>query len=143
MTTTSFKNKALAHIRAQECIGCAKCLDACPFDAILGASQYLHTVLTEACVGCGLCIAPCPVDCIEMYPVSNILCKPEEAKRRVIARKKRLRSLKDNEPTNHTLSKLNFLTQTNLSEKASYVEASASRVRMKRMSKYKQEIEKI
>lgn len=48
------------------CIGCAHCLDACPVDAILGAHQYMHTVIADECTGCELCIAPCPVDCISM-----------------------------------------------------------------------------
>jgi electron transport complex protein RnfB len=48
------------------CIGCALCLKACPVDAILGASRYLHTVIADECTGCELCIPSCPVDCIEM-----------------------------------------------------------------------------
>lgn len=56
----------LAIINEAECIGCAKCLPACPVDAIIGAPKFLHTVLTEECIGCGLCLAPCPVDCIKM-----------------------------------------------------------------------------
>jgi Na+-translocating ferredoxin:NAD+ oxidoreductase subunit B len=56
----------LAVIRESECVGCAKCLPACPVDAIIGASGFLHSVLTEECIGCGLCVEPCPMDCIEM-----------------------------------------------------------------------------
>lgn len=48
------------------CIGCAKCIDACPVDAIVGAHRLMHTVLPPLCTGCELCVAPCPVDCIEM-----------------------------------------------------------------------------
>ncbi len=59
-----------ARIKAVECIGCAKCLDACPVDAILGASRQLHVVIEEDCTGCGLCLPPCPVDCIELIPVT-------------------------------------------------------------------------
>ncbi len=58
----------LAHIDAQTCIGCAKCLPPCQVDAIIGARQQLHTVVTELCTGCELCIAPCPVDCITLVP---------------------------------------------------------------------------
>lgn len=57
-----------ARIDEERCIGCAKCLDACPVDAIVGAAQQLHAVLEEACTGCGLCLPPCPVDCIELLP---------------------------------------------------------------------------
>lgn len=56
----------LARIRDDECIGCTKCLDACPVDAIIGAAHQLHTVLAAACTGCGLCLPPCPVDCIDL-----------------------------------------------------------------------------
>ena len=48
------------------CIGCTKCIAACPFDAILGAAKQMHTVLAALCTGCELCVAPCPVDCIAM-----------------------------------------------------------------------------
>lgn len=51
------------------CIGCTKCIQACPVDAIVGASRCMHTVVPELCTGCGLCVAPCPVDCIQMQTV--------------------------------------------------------------------------
>ena len=56
----------VAFIDEQECIGCAKCLKACPVDAIIGAPKQMHTVIAEICTGCELCIEPCPVDCIHM-----------------------------------------------------------------------------
>jgi electron transport complex protein RnfB len=52
------------------CIGCAKCLPACPTDAIVGARRQLHTVIAAECTGCELCIPPCPVDCIAMVDVA-------------------------------------------------------------------------
>lgn len=57
-----------ALIDAAACIGCARCLPACPVDAILGARQFMHTVLSAECNGCELCLAACPVDCIVMQP---------------------------------------------------------------------------
>lgn len=59
----------VAFIREAECIGCTKCIQACPVDAILGASRLMHTVIIDECTGCDLCVAPCPVDCIEMHPL--------------------------------------------------------------------------
>ncbi|TAN05457.1 MAG: RnfABCDGE type electron transport complex subunit B [Rhodanobacteraceae bacterium] len=53
------------------CIGCTKCIQACPVDAIVGANKLMHTVVADLCTGCELCIAPCPVDCIAMVPASD------------------------------------------------------------------------
>lgn len=58
----------VAWIDESACIGCTKCIQACPVDAIVGASRYMHTVIAAHCTGCELCIPPCPVDCIEMRP---------------------------------------------------------------------------
>lgn len=61
--------KKVAYIREDECIGCTKCIQACPVDAILGAARHMHTVIASECTGCDLCVEPCPVDCIDMVPV--------------------------------------------------------------------------
>ncbi|MQA55339.1 electron transport complex subunit RsxB [Pseudomonas piscis] len=60
----------VAYIREAECIGCTKCIQACPVDAIVGAAKLMHTVLVDECTGCDLCVAPCPVDCIDMLPLA-------------------------------------------------------------------------
>lgn len=60
----------IARIVEKDCIGCALCIDACPVDAIAGASKYLHAVIRERCTGCELCVPACPVDCIELVPRS-------------------------------------------------------------------------
>jgi Na+-translocating ferredoxin:NAD+ oxidoreductase subunit B len=62
--------KRVAYIREDECIGCTKCIQACPVDAIVGASKLMHTVIVDECTGCDLCVDPCPVDCIDMLPVT-------------------------------------------------------------------------
>ncbi|AWK14331.1 electron transport complex subunit RsxB [Candidatus Fukatsuia symbiotica] len=61
--------RKVAFIDESNCIGCTKCIQACPVDAIVGATRAMHTVLTDFCTGCDLCVAPCPTDCIEMRPV--------------------------------------------------------------------------
>ena len=58
----------VAVIIEADCIGCTKCIQACPVDAIVGASKLMHTVIAPLCTGCELCVAPCPVDCIVMQP---------------------------------------------------------------------------
>ena len=60
--------KQVAWIDPNQCIGCVKCIPACPVDAIIGAKQQLHGVIPAYCTGCGLCLNPCPVDCIELVP---------------------------------------------------------------------------
>lgn len=65
------KAKTVAYIREDECIGCTKCIQACPVDAILGAAKLMHTVISDECTGCDLCVEPCPVDCIDMLPVGT------------------------------------------------------------------------
>ena len=65
--------KTVAYIREDECIGCTKCIQACPVDAILGAAKLMHTVITDECTGCDLCVEPCPVDCIDMLPVAETI----------------------------------------------------------------------
>ena len=61
---------AVAVIDEPACIGCYHCRNACPVDAIVGAHQFMHTVIASECTGCELCVAPCPVDCITMRPLS-------------------------------------------------------------------------
>ena len=63
--------KKVAYIREDECIGCTKCIVACPVDAIVGATRQMHTVIADECTGCDLCVAPCPVDCIDMIPAGD------------------------------------------------------------------------
>lgn len=63
--------KKVAYIREDECIGCTKCILACPVDAIVGATRQMHTVIADECTGCDLCVAPCPVDCIDMIPAED------------------------------------------------------------------------
>lgn len=61
---------AVAVVDEAACIGCFHCRDACPVDAIVGAHQFMHTVIASECTGCELCVAPCPVDCIMMSALS-------------------------------------------------------------------------
>lgn len=63
------KPDSVVIIREAECIGCTKCIQACPVDAIIGASKLMHTVISALCTGCNLCIPPCPVDCIDIVEI--------------------------------------------------------------------------
>lgn len=77
--------RRVALIREAECIGCTKCISACPEDAIKGALKQIHIVLNEHCTGCNLCLDPCPVDCIDMLslalpPLKKTVAAPTVAK---------------------------------------------------------------
>jgi electron transport complex protein RnfB len=61
----------LARIVEADCIGCTKCIQACPVDAIVGAAKWMHTVIADDCTGCELCVPACPVDCIVLLPMPD------------------------------------------------------------------------
>ncbi|MGR9099697.1 MAG: electron transport complex subunit RsxB [Gammaproteobacteria bacterium] len=82
------KPREVAFILEEQCIGCAKCLPACPVDAILGAPKFMHTVIAAECTGCELCIAPCPVDCIVMKPASEDKAEAGDRSRARLARRR-------------------------------------------------------
>jgi electron transport complex protein RnfB len=63
------KPRTLAVIVEADCIGCTKCIQACPVDAIVGAAKLMHSVIVDDCTGCELCVPACPVDCIELVPM--------------------------------------------------------------------------
>lgn len=91
------ETRKIAFIREAECIGCTKCIQACPVDAILGAAKKMHTVIADECTGCDLCVEPCPVDCIDMIPVTADPIEEEETA--ALAR------------ANHWRTRFNFRTQ--------------------------------
>ena len=63
------KSRTLARIVEADCIGCTKCIQTCPVDAIVGAAKLMHTVIADDCTGCELCVPVCPVDCIVLLPM--------------------------------------------------------------------------
>lgn len=63
------KPRMLARIVEADCIGCTKCIQACPVDAIVGSAKLMHTVIAGDCTGCELCVPACPVDCIVLEPM--------------------------------------------------------------------------
>jgi len=91
MTLTT-KKPGRAIIREAECIGCTKCIQACPVEAIVGSAKNMHTVLMRECTGCELCIPPCPVDCIDMEIVDHLPADANHFRKRYEARNERLQS---------------------------------------------------
>ena len=92
------KRDAVALIDEARCIGCTRCIDACPVDAVVGAQSVMHTVVEPWCIGCGLCPPACPVDCIAMVPPRGRWSAPlkqaagERGRRRQARRKGQYRS---------------------------------------------------
>lgn len=113
-----------AQIRESECIGCTKCIQACPVDAIIGAAKQLHVILTQECTGCGLCLAPCPVDCIDMLSLSRPNYKPQQARQRYYAKKQRLELKEDQTSLIKNISPPN--------ETSAYIEAAIRRAKEKK-----------
>ena len=88
------KAREVALIDEETCIGCTKCIQVCPTDAIIGARKLMHTILADECSGCELCVPACPVDCISMIvPRDAAPAPPQRAaqyRRRYEARSARL-----------------------------------------------------
>jgi electron transport complex protein RnfB len=63
-----YRSRVVARIVEADCIGCTKCIQACPVDAILGGAKKMHSVFIAECTGCELCVPACPVDCIVVEP---------------------------------------------------------------------------
>lgn len=73
-------------ITESECIGCTKCIQACPVDAIIGSAKSMHTILAMECTGCGLCLPPCPVDCIDLKTLTTFDFDKDTSRKRFHAR---------------------------------------------------------
>lgn len=120
------KLPATAFIHEAACIGCTKCIHACPVDAILGAAKQLHTVLTQVCTGCGLCVAPCPVDCIDIITLKTPAYQPEKTRQRFYARKERLAKIKMHDFQQKKKEEIN--------QQHIYIEAAIARSKEKKLN---------
>lgn len=126
---------ALALIREAECIGCTKCIQACPVDAIVGASKLMHTVLEHECTGCGLCVEPCPVDCIDMIEVPENHYNRDLARTRYQAKQVRLLA-EETAKVQHYRTQRRLAAEQNddkkeKDEKQAYILAALARVKAK------------
>jgi electron transport complex protein RnfB len=128
---------AIALIREDECIGCTKCIKACPVDAIIGSGKLMHTVISHECTGCGLCVSPCPVDCIEMVAEPAAHYDRNLARQRYQAKKARFLR-EEHEKQQVYRSKRLAAAQSEKSEtlqtKKDYIQQALARVKAKRES---------
>jgi electron transport complex protein RnfB len=88
------KRASVALIDEARCIGCTRCIAACPVDAIVGAQAHMHTVVEAWCIGCDLCLPACPVDCIDMVKPRGPWTPALKSAAGVRARHKRRREVK-------------------------------------------------
>lgn len=112
-----------ARIDELTCIGCLKCVRACPVDAIIGAAGLLHAVVPQWCIGCGLCLPPCPVDCINLIR-SDAGPGEEQARERFLARLERGSRPDPNKPP--------AASCPGLDEKRAYIREAVQRARARR-----------
>jgi len=127
-------NRAL--IDEDTCIGCTKCIKACPTDAIIGASKSMHTIIADACTGCGLCIPPCPIDCISLMsvPEQSPNLKKENMDRWQERHQKqlaRLENIRIQQQHHRETAKLTRMTQP-LDARKQAIQESLQRVAMKK-----------
>ena len=130
------KPREIAVIEEEICIGCTKCIEACPVDAIIGASKQMHTVITADCTGCELCIPPCPVDCIRMIPAVYPVWPQQDAD---AARERfNLRNLRLQREQQEKEQKLAQKTHAPAQDqKKAAIQAALERARMRRISSQK------
>lgn len=128
----------VAFIDETSCIGCVKCIKACPVDAIVGARRQMHTVIAAECTGCELCLPPCPVDCISLMPAASthinhtgdLQTRAEYFRKRYLRRQARLAS--DAEQDQNENRRPGFAATDSKEEKLNYIQAAVARSRARR-----------
>ncbi len=136
--TQKQKPPMLAIIDEDQCIGCTKCIQACPVDAIVGRAKHMHTVLNTECTGCELCVAPCPVDCIDMKILPEPTYDKTLAKTRFEARNARLAKHAQTRKQAYEKAKNALQPEKNISPmqaKRDYIAEAMARVKQKREGK--------
>ena len=130
LQTVENRPATVAIILEESCIGCFKCINACPVDAIIGSPQKMHTVISDHCIGCDLCIEACPVNCIVAEPLEKQI-NAITAKQRNQQKLDRLKSLSDYEKqiySTHTFQN----SADPLADKKSAIAAAVARANKKK-----------
>ena len=130
------KPTTIAYIDEDICIGCTKCIQACPVDAIIGAPKHMHSIIESECNGCNLCIPPCPVDCIQTKISSLQPNKLSNSNRNQITsyyqnrfenKTKKLEQQKESKLNKYLKAK-----QENQEKRKEYIQAAINRVKNKK-----------
>lgn len=130
------RSPAIARIVESECIGCTKCIQACPVDAIMGSAKQMHVIMHTECTGCGLCIEPCPVDCIDLLPLPEPVYDKKIAASRFQARQ--IRHLREENKQQQQYREKNFATdnqpaeQEKITARQTYIQEALERVKAKK-----------
>ncbi len=90
-----YRAPSVAFVDEAYCIGCLKCIAACPVEAIVGSAKMMHTVLPDVCTGCELCLLPCPTDCISMVVAPDKKIDVDDARHHYGSKNKRLQKIDD------------------------------------------------
>lgn len=131
------RSPAVAVIAEADCIGCTKCIQACPVDAIIGSAKLMHAIIDTDCTGCGLCVEPCPVDCIEMVNLPNATYDKDLARQRFNA--KQSRSLRDEQDKQESYRAKRQLAEKSadalqdIQAKQDYIKQALARVQAKKL----------
>lgn len=120
------RSPSYARIREADCIGCTKCIQACPVDAIIGTNKQMHTVIEKECTGCQLCVEPCPVDCIDMIEIDTPLFEPLVSRQRFENRNTRLMNEKQKKRTHYQQTKT-LDSNNDVKAKQDYIQALMKR----------------
>jgi electron transport complex protein RnfB len=126
------EKKKLAVIDESLCIGCVKCIKACPVDAIVGAKKLMHTVIETECTGCQLCIDPCPMDCIDLIDAPDQNYYPVLYRKRYENRQQRLQQTDFKQQQTVQTIKQNNKSDYAKNAKKDYIKAALARVRQRK-----------
>lgn len=81
----------ICNIIEENCVGCSKCMEVCPVEAISMVSkntpnkkEKIAQLQAENCIGCGVCARVCKVDAIEMNPRDKKVFTPVDMAHRVV-----------------------------------------------------------
>lgn len=119
-----YRPPSVAVIDETYCIGCLKCITACPVDAIVGGAKMMHTVLPDICTGCELCLLPCPTDCISMVATApEKTLQASDARRHYETKNERLQKKREAKKVN---------TPGSIAAQRDYIEAARLRVLAKK-----------
>ena len=138
------KPAVLAIIDESLCIGCTKCIKACPVDAILGRNKHMHTVISDECTGCELCVEPCPMDCIELRPVEANKTEKQQhdaankARKRYQNRNQRLERIAQEKKQKHQQARAAKQQATHddpIAARKAYIEQACKRAQDKRQQR--------